>query len=194
MIRGAIFVAMLGMLCGITSAGAQSFLPSGKQKVFSFDAQDGRFRQWNTDITCSLNAIRGTVHFRRYGTRASQWVPGVKIFVRHGPNGDASAVSLDFHALDYAPPFHVTIGRATDQNGQLNIVPFDVAPGSDFSFLIYWNSGGLVTAIVDGEQHSLAIGEAPDNLLINGFSGAGDIEFELGEYRLPDDAGYKPIA
>lgn len=190
--RGAAFlVAALLLPAGGLAHEDAAFTPAPHPDTagHAFDAADGRFERWNFDVTCKTNAVRGSVHFVRYGT-STEWQPGASVLMR---NGD-EAVALYILTEHYAPPFRVALARVTLAKGAqaaLAVRPFSVKVGDDgnFSFMVHWSGDGEVTATVGGETQHLGLGAPVTKVAVLGISGAGTFApLELGSWRDTDPA------
>lgn len=178
--RVTVFIFLFG--CLPASAFGQEFNSIMPARAFEFDAPDGQYMTWSGSVSCSINAIRGVVHFSRYGQRTTQWHPGVTIFVRRDDGNAERSVRLAFHAMQYQPPFQADLDSWVASLHRRAHSSFVGRPGADssFSFLMSWNSDGEVTARVGDELHKLRIGVQPDRVELNGTTGAGRVIFELG--------------
>jgi len=178
------------------SAQAQEFEKVTAAQSFRFDVDDGYYDNWSGRVSCPVNAIRGIVHFLRYGRPTTVWHPALVVFARAGHGRSERYVRLVFHAHAYRPPFAVDLDSGLDDTRALGHATFRIRPGSNssFSFLMYWNASGEVTAEVGGENHTLPMGKRPNELEIDGSTGAGAVAFQLGHVSEGRHDDCKPIA
>lgn len=151
--------------------------------TFSFDQPGGFFIDHEDALTCSTNAVRGVASFRTYRTKG-EWVPNISVILRRGKAPGGRVVVLKFGAVGGHPPFHPLMQAATDDDQTLALVRFAARVGADgrFSFLLRWNAKGQVIGEAQGEVHDLDLGGPPEQLEIDGSSGAGEVVYQLGTF------------
>ena len=183
------FGLLLPMAC--IPATAQTFANPSK---FTFDLRGGYYQSDTHALTCSFNAVRGVIQFHKYGWHAV-WKPGVIIKLESGSPQTGPIVGLRFRAKLRRPPFSVSLESALNKpKGPTIDFKDTVGADGEMSFLLRWNADGDITAIVNGEEHKLNLGERPQRIEIDGSSGAADVAYQFGHF--PDQNGdrdCKPI-
>jgi hypothetical protein len=170
-----------------------------------FDAPDGHYQHWDTEVLCGANAIRARVVFSRLGNPTTKWPPAVSVVLWHGDKmSDNLVVHLSLVAPKFQPPFaaQLVVTRFDQKNNVEHVTQaqnYAAHFGEDkaFAFSLSWSPAGDVTALVDGEEHTVSLHVPIDHLEVNGSSGAGVIEpLQIGIVGdpSPGDAACKPMA
>ncbi|HEY2071659.1 MAG TPA: hypothetical protein VGG48_19020 [Rhizomicrobium sp.] len=188
--------AVLFVSVGVAAASpADGFVPTGEPQTFSFDTRDGFFESDSRTLDCSVNAIRGTVHFARFGRPTTEWKPFVSVALRHGQGDAETYVALMALAAKFQPPFatKLAIGHRDDNPGSGIHFAATTGAGGTFDFFLRWTQDGVVTGVIDGQPITMPLNGAPENLEFSGSTGAGEILYSLGNVSDPGNSCH-PIA
>jgi hypothetical protein len=190
------------LLAAVATAKAQEF-----QKVdgllpgrAEFDAPDGRFQHWGSDVGCKANALRGLLTFKRLGKPTTKWQPALAVVLQRGDvSANNDIVKLSVVAPDFTPTFRARL--EVDRVGPDHQVR-EVLQAQDYAavvegdqvipFSITWTAGGEVAASFGGETHRVSLHDQIDHIVVAGSSGAGVLDpLEIG---IVGDLVCKPLA
>ena len=153
----------------------------GDSVTFRLNIPGGHFDSVKRDLTCAIDALRGSVTFHKYRRRGT-WRPVLSVILRYGKEPKERSVVLRFAAPAIRPPFIIEM-LGTENDATLSAqINFDSTVGADgtFSFLLLWNAAGDVTADAGGQQYTLILGQRPQQLEISISSGDADVVYQLG--------------